>query len=279
MKENLHLPHGRDGKLWLLRPAAAGSGMHRHDELELNLVLRGSGSYLLDDRRYELCRGTLVWLFPDQNHVLLTATTGFEMWVAVFRHAMVRRTCATQASQALCDRRPIGSYCKELPASKLTILDALFQQVASSAGDRALFNAGLAYSMLVAWAAYDSVALGTHSSEVHPAVERAITRLRNDPESLSLRDLARSSGLSPSHLSSIFKKQAGLTISAFRNRVRLERFFTLYGEGRQRTATEAALGAGFGSYAQFYRVFTASVGQNPQAYRRHRTNSKSVSTS
>ena len=37
---------------------------HRHRELELNLVLQGEAIYLLEDRRYALHPGALVWLFP-----------------------------------------------------------------------------------------------------------------------------------------------------------------------------------------------------------------------
>ena len=41
--------------------------------------------------------------------------------------------------------------------------------------------------------------------------------------------LARTAGLSPSHLSRIFKDQTGVSITRFRNQRRLERFMILYG--------------------------------------------------
>ena len=42
---------------------------------------------------------------------------------------------------------------------------------------------------------------------------------------------------------------------------------TLYGNGRRTTALAAALDAGFGSYAQFYRVFREQAGRSPSALR------------
>jgi AraC-like DNA-binding protein len=59
----------------------------------------------------------------------------------------------------------------------------------------------------------------------------------------------------------------GLSISRFRNQQRLQRFVRLYGNGRRTTALAAAHQAGFGSYAQFYRVVRQETGRNPSALR------------
>jgi transcriptional regulator GlxA family with amidase domain len=68
-------------------------------------------------------------------------------------------------------------------------------------------------------------------------------------------------------LSRIFKEQIGVSISQFRNQQRLQRFLSLYGRGRHTTALAAALEAGFGSYAQFNRVFREQTGRSPSARR------------
>ncbi len=103
---------------------------------------------------------------------------------------------------------------------------------------------------------------------MHPAVERAARILRDEPGRDDLRQLARRAGLSSPKLSRVFKEQIGLSISQFRNRRRLERFLKLYGRGRRVGAMEAALEAGFGSYAQFYRVFKRAMGGYLNEYRR-----------
>ena len=51
--------------------------MHRHAELEFNLVTQGAGLYLLANRKYQIRRGDLLWLFPAQEHVLIGQTTRF----------------------------------------------------------------------------------------------------------------------------------------------------------------------------------------------------------
>jgi transcriptional regulator GlxA family with amidase domain len=79
----------------------------------------------------------------------------------------------------------------------------------------------------------------------------------------SLPELAALTRTSEAHLSKIFSTQVGVSITEFRNRVRLQRFFELYGDGRRITLLAAALDAGFGSYAQFHRVFREHMGHAP----------------
>ncbi|HJP76441.1 MAG TPA: AraC family transcriptional regulator [Pseudonocardiaceae bacterium] len=78
-----------------------------------------------------------------------------------------------------------------------------------------------------------------------------------------LTHLARTVGLSPGHLSRLFKAQTGVSLSRYRNQQRLHRFQLAYGNGDNITALSAALAAGFGSYAQFYRVFRQETGRTP----------------
>jgi AraC-like DNA-binding protein len=133
--------------------------------------------------------------------------------------------------------------------------------------DDVVVNTGLAYLLSFAWRAFldsDDVVEGV---DLHPAVETVARVLRADPNTGDLATLARAAGLSPSHLSRIFKQQTGVSISRFRNQQRLQRFLRLYGSGRRNTALAAALEAGFGSYAQFYRVFRQQTGRSPSALR------------
>ena len=88
-----------------------------------------------------------------------------------------------------------------------------------------------------------------------------------DPDGGDLTALARGAGFSPSHLSRLFKAQMGVSISRFRNQQRLERFLAIYGDGRRTTALAAAHEAGFGSYAQFHRVFRELTGRSPSDLR------------
>ena len=269
MTEDLGLRIGIDGRVGHHLAVEGPPRAHRHAELELNLVVRGTASYLLDERRYELTPRTLTWLFPGQDHVLVDESADHELWWAVFRPTLVWRAATTPRARPLLERDPVGQFSRRLDAPRAARLGALLRELrdAESVED-ALLNAGLPYLLLFAWRTFLESEDLVAGVDVHPAVETVARCLRADPEAGGLDALARTAGLSPSHLSRIFKAQTGVSITRFRNQRRLERFMALYGHGRRTTALAAALEAGFGSYAQFYRVLRAETGRTPTALRR-----------
>jgi AraC-like DNA-binding protein len=111
-------------------------------------------------------------------------------------------------------------------------------------------------------------ALSKISSDVtksqHRLVREVTQALVRDP-SLSCESLAKGLQMSSGQLARTFKHYAQISIVDHRNEIRLARFL-----GRVDTKAgnllEAALEAGFGSYAQFHRVFRARFGQAPREY-------------
>jgi AraC-like DNA-binding protein len=97
------------------------------------------------------------------------------------------------------------------------------------------------------------------------AITARAVELLQDNVSLGRAKLARAVGVSESGLSRAFKSQMGLSVSQYRNRLRLERFLSLV-DPRGGDLLAAALDAGFGSYAQFHRVFRDVLGRTPKQY-------------
>src|SRR5262249_13675183 len=98
----------------------------------------------------------------------------------------------------------------------------------------------------------------------HPAVTKAARLLATDP-SMSAGDLAADLNVSASRFARVFKTEMGVSVVGYRNQLRLERFQAIVDGGSDKLR-EAALAAGFGSYAQFHRVFLAVHGTSPRAY-------------
>jgi AraC-like DNA-binding protein len=97
----------------------------------------------------------------------------------------------------------------------------------------------------------------------------AATRMLGDNPGLSGTDVAARLDVSLGRLAHVFKLEIGMSIVEYRNRVRLDRFTILLDSGR-RNLQQAALAAGFGSYAQFHRVFRALRRVTPREYLRLR---------
>ena len=266
--EDLGLRNGIDG--WAMRHTAGSlrPRSHRHAELELNLVVRGTASYLMNDRRYDLAAGTLTWLFPDQEHVLVDESADHALWWAVFRPSAVARIATSPHARPLLEGDPVGRYSRRLDTQRVQRLAVLFGELHEAGTvDDILFNAGLSYLLASAWRAFLDSSEVVGGLELHPAIDNVARLLQADPGAGNLTDLARKVGLSPSHLSRLFATQMGVSISRFRNQQRLDRFMRLYRHGRGTTALAAAHEAGFGSYTQLHRVFRQETGRNPSALR------------
>lgn len=89
-------------------------------------------------------------------------------------------------------------------------------------------------------------------------VECLATRLG---ASVTLSELARALGYSPSHASTVIRRVTGMSFSALRQRMRLDRALWLLGRGSP--VKEAALQAGFSDPAYFSRVFRRVYGVPP----------------
>ena len=102
------------------------------------------------------------------------------------------------------------------------------------------------------------------SISLHPAVCKALLLLNSETNEADLGLLSRRCGVSETYLSRIFHRQVGVPLSRYRNSLRLGRFWENYRHPVKKTITEAMYSAGFGSYAQFYKVFTEAYGRGPR---------------
>jgi len=258
------------GAVWrhTFAPSRTHLAMHSHAELEFNLVLQGRAAYVVEDARYDLGRGSSIWLFPGQHHLLINQSPDFEMWIGVFRRHLVEQTCTSDCARAALAELP------EDPAPRVVApdaLDVLLKRVESTRvdldADAATFNAGLAFALLDAWNRHRAASRSEPVRRLHPAVEHAARLLRDDAAPTTVHELASRVNMSPAHLSRLFKSQIGTTIGGFRNQQRLERFMRLRESGDAATLARTALDAGFGSYPQFYRVFKRLTGVGPAGLR------------
>jgi AraC-like DNA-binding protein len=271
---DLQFPQSLDGYLMLADHAAASVRLtpirskHGHDEVELHLIARGVAIYLLGDRRLELRDGMMLWIPPGCEHMLVNADDQrLARWSLMVRARTVRRVLRSDAGALLrgADEPLVRSLTR--PGAR-RLMRAYAEITEAASRGTALLNAGVAYALALSWDAFQHAMDVPPTATLHPAVARAVQLLTHPEDALSSKELARRCGLSESHLIRVFAQQIGMSVTEFRNRVRLERFFEIYGDGTRSTLSTASLEAGFGSYAQFHRVFRASMGHAPAEHRR-----------
>lgn len=290
MLADLHIPRDYDGFLYLaesvLNPPVLSP--HRHLELELNVVAEGRITYVFDGRRLTFEKRALVWMFPAQEHQLIDRSADARYYVAVFKPEMIGNACRGE------DYRPLGEsgepggpvmHCDLEPGGfehLCRIMDELMADGPDAAtlnreagfgaatdftyrhADPDWLNSGLRHLLLLSWRLQRGRHGRNRAIDLHPGVARAIDLLGKPDTPQDLKALARLCGMSPAYLSRLFRRQVGVPLTRYRNSVRLARFWQIHRDGGSKTLLESVYAAGFGSYAQFYRVFTETHGSGPR---------------
>jgi len=291
MLEDLKLRKGYDGFLYLAESIRNPPRLmsHHHVELELNLVVKGTITYVVGGKRYIFQPMTLLWLFPEQEHQLVDRSSDAQNYVVVFKPSLIARSCRTPAYAGLKDTQyehdgilntmlkpdSFDLVRKIMDSLMQGALDAdLLNQEAGFGvrpgfsfehGDPDGLNAGLHHLLLLCWRCQRTGKVLADPVTLHPSVDRAIKLLSSIDWPHDLATLARTCGVSESHLSRLFHQQIGVSLTRYRNSLRLSRFWQEYRSPTQRNLTEAVYAAGFGSYAQFYKVFVQAYGRGPRA--------------
>jgi AraC-like DNA-binding protein len=290
MLVNLKLARRYDGLLYLAESARHLQMLqsHHHIELEVNLVVRGTITYVVDGRRFTFSPRTLLWLFPRQEHQLVDRSTDAQFYVAVFKPSLIRRSCRSSAYEGLKheNNEQVGVLNTLLKPEAFDLIrktmDSLMQGsldpdvLNREAGfgqtsdflfehnDPDALNAGLHYLLLLCWRSHLTGKATRDVIALHPVVRRALRLLSEGDTEHSIGELATACGASKSYLSRMFRGQIGVPLTRYRNLLRLSGFFEQYQQPDQKTITESVYAAGFGSYAQFYKVFTQAYGRGPR---------------
>jgi methylphosphotriester-DNA--protein-cysteine methyltransferase len=262
---------------------------HHHIELEVNLVVQGTITYVVDGLRFSFSPRTLLWLFPEQEHQLVDRSANAQFYVLVFKPALIARSCRTAANIGLKRKtnEEGGVLSTLLQPDAFDLLSKTMNSLMEGSLDPDLLNreagfgetsefrfqhndpdalnAGLHYLLLRCWRSRLTGRATRDPVMLHPAIRRALQLLSDETTERSLEELAKACGVSKSYLCRKFHQQIGVSFIRYRNSLRLSRFFEQYHRTDQLTITEAVYAAGFGSYVQFYKVFSQVYGRGPRS--------------
>jgi AraC-like DNA-binding protein len=239
---------------------------HSHAELELHFIERGHAVFVLRDRKLHAPAGTLLWIPPRREHLVLEVSPDVRRWLLLVRARAARRVLPAASHTGVLGAAASERWALLTPRAASQLRAALCEAQAVGHDARealGLANAGACYALARAHVSFCAAPEPQATSAFHPSVVRALAALRTRVPPPSLPELAKLAHASEAHLSKLFAAQVGVSITELRNRLRLQRFAELYGDGSTRTRMSAALDAGFGSYAQFYRVYKQQLGHAP----------------
>jgi AraC-like DNA-binding protein len=245
------IPGAARGHVWHHRPATRRP-RHFHAEPELNLIAAGRAVFGFGESTVSVSTGDLLWWPPGQDHVLLDATSDLDLYVVGVTPAFSERVLANHAFGA-----SGGAARLRLDSAALTRLRT------ACAGQTAGADAA-AVERQVGDIWRDAHRLRARTPDHHPLTVRALSSLLGRPD-LNRGELARLIHGNASELSRYFHRDTGLTLVAYRTRLRLIRFIQLI-EGGDHSFLAAAIDAGFGSYSQCHRAFQRAFDCAPRMF-------------
>jgi AraC-like DNA-binding protein len=193
--------------------------------------------------------GDLLWWAPGQDHVLLDASPDFDLFVIGVTPDFSLRVLSHDV--------PVGPARIRLSRE---ILSA-FSEICTSVGhvrDVVAVERGVGD----VWQKAHQLRPGNEF--MHTLTRRTLRSLVVAPE-LRRDAVARRIRAYPTELSRHFHADMGLTLAAYRTRLRLLRFIDIV-DGGADNLLAAALQAGFGSYSQCHRSFQRTLGCTPRAF-------------
>lgn len=264
--EKLNLDPTLDGKIWLMRKKHSPNyEPHIHRELEFNFVLSGQAEYIVKGIKFKLSPNTLIWLFPNQKHVLINASENFQMYIGVFKPNLLKHLVNKGAEKTLITLDYLENIPKIVNAEDASSLIQSFEEIINIKNDAAYYNSYLATLCLKVWYIFKNTETNSISKKIPLVVEKCLHLFQNPQNNYTLEAISEKLGYSPSQLSRLFKKHTGTSIVDFRNQKRLE-FVAIQMNAEKTAITKAAYAAGFGSYAQFHRIFKKYFGYSPNEY-------------
>lgn len=272
--EKLNIPPQLGGYLWFMRRKnSAYIQPHIHRELEFNLITAGQAEYIVQGQQYAIAANSLLWLFPNQPHVLINASNNFEMLIGVIQPQLIEELIQKGADKKLGVLDPGKMAPCTLTNESAQLILKQFDENKTNETSPLLYNLNLSLIYLKLWQMYETNSTTNPSKKIPAIVEKCLLKLEKQNESITLERLSAEFGYSASQLSRLFKKYTGQSIVDYRNQLRLRHVSSQLNETRTNFTT-LAYEAGFGSYAQFHRIFKAEFGYSPQKAKKQKKSDK-----
>lgn len=233
------------------------------------LLLAGSCRCQAAAQDLRLVRGQLCWAPPGLAHRFSEPTDDLRLWLLCYDETdrASLGEVGTLVPTNMDDWNRVGLWCRGLTEAGLCYLDDLFGRVADCADGAEVHRLGRRWALAQAWRTWWAGSTVLSGGQRHPAIEQALALLHAGTAPTTLTALAKRCGLGHDHFGRLFHAQVGVGVVAYRNRLRVDRVLAKLQE-RDMPLLEAALACGFGSYAQFHRVFTGTYGITPSVWLR-----------
>lgn len=264
-------------KLWVRRGAAPTMPhAHRHDDLEINIVLDGHLDYLFGGSRVRVQAGQVALFWAATPHRLIgrdAEATSDVCWVQIplptaLSWGLPRRdvTELLMNSLIVVGADAVARDVEAMFESWRRELDTEEGEAIAYLEVQALLRRALQHQRRALESPVSGLSVATvdGASRVTTMAQFVVAHFR---EPISVADIADAAHLSPSYAMTLFRETVGTTIGGYLTRCRVAEAQRLL-ITTSMTTLEIAHASGFGSQSSFYDHFTRVCGVSPGSYRR-----------
>ena len=257
-----------------------GFTIHWHDEIEVMYIVKGKGTFLIDDEEHLVTEGDIVYISPRLIH----------SGQAIDNNNFITICYVIDINYllSLSGEHNTDKYISSLDEQKIskTIIkpkDPGYKAIKNCLHliDLCTVDKGIAYQLEIKMQLYSFFALlykngyfsvnntKTFDRESEELVKKAINYIQaNYNKQLTVNEIAKHVGLSPSHFMSVFKQHTKLTCIKYINSYRLNIAETILKETDE-SVLQIAQDCGFNNLSLFNREFKKSYFSTPTQYRRN----------
>lgn len=232
---------------------------HWHEFYEIELIISGSGSYIIDGVERKIERNMLFFMTPVNFHKVITEDS--QVITLMFTGEVCDRNMLFKLSTVFNSDNVMLS--DEEAWYLATVMHEL--NLASSENDDE-YSFYLLNSILGKICRINNTHRHGCMSKVQKAMLYIQNNFRND---IRLSDIATDAAVTPSYMSSIFLKECGVNFKEYLNTIRYDYAKKLL-EHSNMTVTDICFESGFYDYANFERHFRERFLVSPTQYRRER---------
>lgn len=251
--------------------------LHVHDCLELNIVQRGEGCYIINGKKYPIQPGD-IFVINNQEPHMAVHEENLELTVLVFDIELlwnskgVRQFLTPFLSRKEQFSHRIAAEHLRQPRMAQLFCDIKREYEEQEIGWQIAVESLLLCLLTMVYRCYDEK---RELEEGNDDFQRMYTRIsavfgyieRNFREKITLDDLAQQVSLSPHYLCKCFKKVTGRTIFEYVEQMRIQYSCYLL-QSTERSVMEIAMESGFNSVSYYNRTFKKYKDATPKEYRK-----------
>ena len=259
--ERCRLPNGRSLTVEK-HTVVGGHPLHWHSYFEIEIILSGSGKYIINDIEYDISVNDAFFLNPTDFHYLDVDETTELINISFDNNILDDKDMTLLASETY--KRAYMLNCAD--RDRLLNAAGILLHEYEISGD--CQKQILQYVVKCLLRKNTIFQEDASRGEQNRGIRRAVVYMEmHFAEKITLDDVAAEAGYHPTYFSELFKKVTGETYIDMLTRLRIGHAKSMLANGF--SVSDACFGSGFGSLSNFLEVFKRNCKMTPSEYRKN----------